>query len=53
MPNEEFVSNIMSRTSYNIMSRTSYILMSWWYWCPLCTRPTRWAGFVLCWLTKI
>jgi len=25
-----------------IMAITSYILMRWW-WCPLCTRPTRWV----------
>jgi len=31
MPNEQF-----------FMARTSYILMKWW-WCPLCTRPTRWV----------
>jgi len=23
------------------MARTSYISMRWW-WCPLCTRSTRW-----------
>jgi len=28
-----------------IMERTSQILMIWW-WCPLCTRPTRWVGFL-------
>jgi len=28
-----------------IMGRTSHILMIWW-WCPLCTRPTRWVGFL-------
>jgi len=25
----------------HIMARTSYISMGWWWWCHLCTRPTR------------
>jgi len=26
------------------MPRTSYILMRlWWWWCPLCYRPTSWV----------
>jgi len=32
MPSEQFFSYIMARTSY--------ILMRWYWWCPLCTRPT-------------
>jgi len=30
-----------------IMARAGYILMkSWWWWCPLCSRPTRWVGLL-------
>jgi len=28
-----------------IMVRTSSILMRWW-WGPLCSKPTRWIGFL-------
>ena len=28
-----------------IVAGTSYISMRWWWWCPLCTRPTRLVGF--------
>ena len=34
--NEQFFSHILARTSYS--------LMRWW---PLCTRPTRWVGFLV------
>ena len=37
MPIRQFFSYIMART--NLFS------MGWW-WGPLCTRPTRWAGFL-------
>jgi len=33
-PSEQFVSYIMTRTNY--------ISLRWW-WCPLCTRQTRWV----------
>jgi len=36
-PNEQFVSNIIARKHY--------ISMRWW-WCLLCTRSTRLAGFL-------
>jgi len=29
------------------MARTSTFSIRWW-WCPLCTRPTRLAGFLKC-----
>jgi hypothetical protein len=29
-----------------IMARTSLFSMRWW-WGPLCTRPTRWVGFLV------
>jgi len=28
------------------MARTRYLLIKWW--CSLCTRSTRWVGFVSC-----
>jgi len=28
-----------------IMARTSSFSVRWW-WGPLCTRPTRWGGFL-------
>jgi len=32
----------------DIMVRTSCISIrwSWWWWCQLCTRPTRLVGFL-------
>ena len=33
MPSEQYFSHIMARTSY--------ISIKWWWWCSLCTRPTR------------
>ena len=28
-----------------VIARPSYNLMRWWWWGPLCTRPTCWVGF--------
>ena len=37
-----------------IMTKTSFdeIWRCRWWWCPLCTRPTRCAGFLKCLLTE-
>jgi len=37
MPSEQFFGYLMARTSY--------ILIRWW-WCTLCSRPTRLAEFL-------
>jgi len=43
MPNHQFFSYIMARTSQ--------FSMRWW-WCPRCSRPTRWVRFWLCQLIE-
>jgi hypothetical protein len=49
----EWVSEWEANSAFcSAISWREFSMRWWWWWGPFCTRPTRWVGFLWCYLTE-